>query len=89
MQKSLPKRRALFYWVVTCRESGIMVLPPLYDLFRFTVFLTALRNKWNLPRPKEQSTGLFLTSLRSAGLFDSVGIDKKRKPSERMAFLFW
>ena len=34
----------------------------------FTAVPAALLERWNLPRPKKHATGIFFTSLRSAGL---------------------
>ena len=46
-----------------------------------TVLPTAIIIQWNLPRTKKPATGRFFASLRSAVLFDSVGIDKKKIPT--------
>ena len=55
-----------------------------FSLAYFRIVSTSLRDaspiRRNLPRTKKPATGRFFTSLRSAVLFDSVGIDKKKIP---------
>jgi hypothetical protein len=58
------------------------------NLLQLTALRAAICSKWNLPRPKKHATGMFFASLCSAGLFDSVGIVKKRRHPKGV-FFFW
>ena len=86
----LPRNRNFcFYYTQICKRKQFMISWNKQDFLQPTSLRGAFCRKWILPRPKKQSTGLFLTFTSFGPVFRIPTPIQIRKPTRRVSFLIW